>query len=242
MDQPTSGPADRTRIWSAIPPGACQPSTQAAGLDAAEAHGASQTAQAGRDRALVARPLAPAQKKIRQERRTLVFIDESGFYLLPMVVRSYAPRGLTPILHEYLSRDHLAVMGAVTPRGQLFLKSYFQAITSEQVIDFLDELQRQLQGRLLVLWDSSPTHVSKRLRGYLSNGAARRIQIERFPGYAPELNPTEWVWSYFKLGPLANVACEVLPQLNQLLRNAKQRLQRHPALIRAFIHHVGYQV
>ncbi|MDB6066552.1 MAG: transposase [Pedosphaera sp.] len=34
------------------------------------------------------------------ERRTLVFIDEAGFYLLPSVVRTYAPRGVTPILRE----------------------------------------------------------------------------------------------------------------------------------------------
>jgi hypothetical protein len=41
------------------------------------------------------------------EDRTIVFCEQSGFYLLPMVVRTYAPVGETPILHEHLSRDHL---------------------------------------------------------------------------------------------------------------------------------------
>lgn len=159
-----------------------------------------------------------------------------------MVVRTYAPRGLTPILQEYLSRDHLAVIGAVTAGGRLFLKSYRQAISSDQVMDFLDHLQRQLRGRLLLVWDSSPTHVSKKLRSYLANGAARRLQVERLPGYAPDLNPTEWVWSYFKLGPLANVACDTVREVQQLVRQATRRLQRHPALIQSFIRHVGYQV
>ncbi len=36
----------------------------------------------------------------RKERRVLVFVDESGFYLLPGVVRTYAPEGRTPILRE----------------------------------------------------------------------------------------------------------------------------------------------
>src|SRR5512138_982919 len=54
----------------------------------------------------------PALKaQARRERRTLVFVDESGFYLLPGVVKTYAPRGLTPVLREKQTRDHLSVMG-----------------------------------------------------------------------------------------------------------------------------------
>jgi len=54
------------------------------------------------------------KKKARLERRTLVFIDESGFYLLPAIVRTYAPRGHTPILHVFKTRDHLSVMSRQT--------------------------------------------------------------------------------------------------------------------------------
>lgn len=190
----------------------------------------------------MADPLAQAQKKAVREGRTILFIDESGFYLLPMVVRSYAPRGLTPVLEHYLSRDHLAAIGAITPQGQLFLQTYEQAISSEQVIRFLELLQRQLTGLLLVIWDGSPTHRSKKIKAYLSNGAAKRIHLERFPGYAPELNPTEWVWSYIKVSLLANVACDTLPEVEVLLQKAKRTLKRKPDLIKSFIQHVGYKV
>jgi len=159
-----------------------------------------------------------------------------------MVVRSYAPRGLTPVLEEYLSRDHLAAIGAVTPQGQLFLQTYEQAISSEQVIRFLELLQHQLTGLLLVLWDGNPTHRSKKIKAYLSNGAARRIHLELFPGYAPELNPTEWVWSYIKVSLLANVACDTLFDVEALLQKAKRTLKRKPDLIKSFIQHVGYIV
>ena len=61
----------------------------------------------------------PALKeKARRERRELVFVDESGFYLLPGVVKTYAPRGRTPIVDEWQTRDHLSVMGGVTLAGQ----------------------------------------------------------------------------------------------------------------------------
>ena len=46
------------------------------------------------------------KKKAEQEGRTIVFVDESGFYLLPMAVRTYAPVGQTPVLKVKLTRDH----------------------------------------------------------------------------------------------------------------------------------------
>lgn len=159
-----------------------------------------------------------------------------------MVVRSYAPCGLTPILNEYLSRDHLATIGAITLQGRLFLKTYDHAISTQEVIEFLNLLQRYVPGPLMILWDGSPTHRSKSLKAYLAEGAGKHIHLERFPGYAPELNPTEWIWSYLKVGELANMACDTLPELRSLLENAKQRLQRKPNLIKSFIQHVGYKI
>jgi transposase len=66
--------------------------------------------------------------------------------------------------------------------------------------------------------------------------------LERFPGYAPELNPTEWVWYYLKLADLANLVCDHLAELDAHLKRAKKRLQRKPSLIQAFIHDAGYEV
>ena len=58
--------------------------------------------------------VAFSEKRALKEGRTIVFADQSGFYLLPAVVRTYAPIGQTPVLHEQLSRDHLSVMSAIT--------------------------------------------------------------------------------------------------------------------------------
>lgn len=158
------------------------------------------------------------------------------------MVRTYAPRGCTPILNEFLSYVHLSTIGAVTPQGKLFLKSYEHSITSREVVACLQQLQRLIPGLLLVIWDGSPTHRSKVIKAYLSAGAAKRIQLEQLPGYAPELNPTEWVWSYLKIADMANVACDTLPELDRLLQKAKRKLQRQPELIQAFIRDAGYAV
>jgi hypothetical protein len=66
--------------------------------------------------------MAFSQKGALKEGRTIVFCDQSGFYLLPMVVRTYALVGKTPVLREHLSRDHLsATMSAITLEGKLYM-------------------------------------------------------------------------------------------------------------------------
>lgn len=159
-----------------------------------------------------------------------------------MVVRTYAPCGQTPILKEFLSYQHLSLIGAVTPQGQLFVTVYAHSITSREVIRFLGQLLRRIPGLLLVIWDGIPTHRSKIVKAYLADGAAQRIHLEQLPGYAPDLNPTEWVWSYLKLADLANTACDHLPELEVLIKNSKRRMQRKPQLIQAFVRNAGYEL
>ena len=65
--------------------------------------------------------MAFSEKGAQKAGRTIVFADQSGFYLLPAVVRTYAPVGQTPILKEHLSRDHLSAMSAITLEGKLYM-------------------------------------------------------------------------------------------------------------------------
>ena len=128
------------------------------------------------------------------------------------------------------------------PAGRLFLKTSTHSITSREVVAFLKQLQRLIPGLLLMIWDGSPTHRSQLVKDYLASGATKRLHLERFPGYAPELNPTEWVWSYLKLVELANIACDHLSEVDAHLSKAKKRLQWKPNLIQAFIQDAGYEV
>ena len=94
--------------------------------------------------------MAFSQKSAQREGRTIVFCDQSGFYLLPAVVRTYAPVGKTPILKEHLSRDHLSAMSAITLEGKLYMTEQERAFKAEDVVRFLKHLMRQIEGKLLV--------------------------------------------------------------------------------------------
>jgi transposase len=93
------------------------------------------------------------KRRARRERRTLVFVDESGFYLLPGVVRTYGPKGETPVIDEWQTRDHLSVMAGVTPAGKLYTLVRPESLTSAHSVVFLEHVLRQTGKKLLVVWD-----------------------------------------------------------------------------------------
>src|SRR5512143_3466975 len=137
-------------------------------------------------------------RRARRERRTLIFEDESGFYLLPGVVKTYAPEGLTPVLREKQTRDHLSVMGAMTAAGRVYTLVREESLHGLHCIEFLLHLLRVAGDRLLVIWDGSPIHRRVAVQEFVS-ATSGQVWVEALPGYAPDLNPwDEGGWHHLK--------------------------------------------
>ena len=186
--------------------------------------------------------MAAAEKGALKEGRTILFVDQSGFYLLPCVVRTYAPVGQTPVLREQLSRDHLSVISGISLEGKLFMMEQQRAFKGEAVVHFLKHLLHQISGKLLVVWDGSPIHRGWAVKDFLASGASHRLQLEQLPGYAPELNPDEGVWKHLKYVELKNVCCRSLSELRRELRKAKERLRHNKHVILGCIRQPGFEV
>jgi transposase len=169
-------------------------------------------------------------------------VDQSGFYLLPCVVRTYAPVGQTPIVHEHLSRDHLSVISAITLEGKLLMMEQERSFKSQDVVRFLRHLLGQIPGKLLLIWDGSPIHRGAAVKDFLSSGASRRLKLEQLPGYAPDLNPDEGIWKHLKYVELKNVCCQNLSELKVELRKAKERLRHKRDVILGCIRQPGFEV
>jgi transposase len=186
--------------------------------------------------------VAFSEKEALKEGRTIVFADQSGFYLLPAVVRTYAPVGQTPLLKERLSRDHLSAMSAITLDGKLYMLEQERSFKGEDVVRFLKHLLRQIPGKLLIIWDGSPIHRGRAIKDFLASGASRRLKLEQLPGYAPDLNPDEGVWKHLKCVELKNLCCKSLAELKVELRKAKERLRHKRDVILGCIRQPGFEV
>jgi transposase len=127
-------------------------------------------------------------RQAKGERRVLVFADEAGFYLLPGAVRTYAPIGQTPVIRVRQSRDHISVMGGMTPQGKVYTLTRQEPLTGLHCIEFLVHLGWVAGDRLLVIWDGSPIQRREAVSGFVS-GTRSHVRLESLPGYAPDLNP-----------------------------------------------------
>lgn len=165
-------------------------------------------------------------------------MDEAGFYLLPMAVRTYAPCGQTPLLRVPLTRDHLSAINGLTPDGRLYVMVQDSAFDGPAIVRFLRHLLRHIPGKLLVIWDGLPAHQGQAVKEFLSQGGAQRLHLERLPGYAPDLNPDEGVWHYLKSVELRNLCCHSLADLRRALRLAIARLRHKVDVLVGCVHQV----
>jgi transposase len=153
--------------------------------------------------------LAGHPKKGVEEHAHIVLIDETGLFLNPLVRRSWAPEGQTPILDAWgRYREKVSVIGAVSispvarQLGFYFATDPRDYFTAEKVVEFLRDLLRHLRGKVIVVWDGGSNHKGPVIRKFLARN--KRLQLERLPAYCPELNPVEAVWSWLKYGKLSN--------------------------------------
>ena len=112
--------------------------------------------------------MASVKKKARRQRRTIVFLDESGLSTRPHRVRTWAPRGQTPVIQETFGWKSLSVIAGLT-----LWNFYFQihpgSIKGPQVIEFLKALLRHLSVPLLILWDGATIHRSRLVKDFIAS-------------------------------------------------------------------------
>ena len=168
----------------------------------------------------------------------MVFVDESGLYLMPGRVRTYAPCGQTPVLRWPYTRDHVSVMSGITMDGRLYTPVRDAALDRLDRVLLLRHLVPHVSATWLVIWEGSPIHQGE-VRTCLADGGAKQIHVEQLPPYAPDLNPGEGVWQHLKRVEMRNLCCRNLVHLRRELDLAITRLRRKPHLVTACVAGAG---
>jgi putative transposase len=183
--------------------------------------------------------VAAGKKNAQRLNASLVFVDESGLLLTPLVRRSWAPRGRTPLLYQRgRSREKVSCIAAlsVSPRrrrvGLYFSLRPNANVTIGWIIDFLRHLANHLRRPVVLIWDRLPGHRAGRVQQYLSR---RGITAVLLPPYAPELNPVETLWAYLKHNALANWAPPDAVTLARGAQRKADRVKHTPELLRGFL-------
>jgi len=153
---------------------------------------------------------------------------------VPTISRTWAPKGITPILQTAGNWTKISSISALTvspKRRRLGLYCQFHPnknIRAAQVVRFLAHLLRHLRGQVVLLWDRGLSHRAKIVGLFLMRHP--RLHVHLLPPYAPELNPDELVWRHMKRS-MANSIPKDLPQLQRQLQRPLKRLRRSQRLL-----------
>jgi transposase len=173
----------------------------------------------------------------------VVFVDESALQLSPVVKRSWAPKGKTPVL-KTKTRSHRkisAIGGLVTTaagrkQDLVFRLHPNKNIGGTECVAFLEQLKLNFPNRhVFVVWDGLRAHWSRKVSRWV--GKQLRFQLFKLPPYAPELNPIEYVWSNVKYHQLANFAPESEGELLIYAKEAICRVRADKVILRSCIKH-----
>ena len=167
-----------------------------------------------------------------------MLIDETGLFLNPLVRRTWAVIGRTPVLEaDGGHRDKVSVIAGVSVSpaarrlGLYFTTAPNGYFTADRVVGFLQDLLRHLRGKVVVVWDRGGNHRGPEVRKFLRR--TKRLTLEMLPAWAPDLNPVEAVWSWLKYGELANFVPDGIDPLDDEIADRLIELKFDPDLLRS---------
>ena len=136
------------------------------------------------------------------------------------------------MLQYHFNWKTLSAIAGITV-WQFYFQLYEGTVRKEEVVSFLRHLRRHVRGKLLIVWDHLNQHRSLLVRDYIASQRGA-IEVEYLPTYAPELNPVEYIWGYWKKHELPNLCARDLVELSSAGRAALRRMRRRPTLVQSF--------
>jgi len=113
------------------------------------------------------------------------------------------------------------------------LRFQYETTNSDSSILFLEDLHKDVDGPVLLLWDGLPAHRSKQVTAFIKEQSW--LTVERLPAYAPELNPVEFLWAAMKNKHTANACDDTIEQLYNRLEKAHQRYSSERQILKGFL-------
>lgn len=172
-------------------------------------------------------------KRARARGAEIYFWDESGFRADAVQGRTWGVKGKTPVVKVPGQRQSVSAASAVNAKGAFWFTTYKGALNAARFVDFLKQLMKYRKKPLDLILDSLPAHKGPTIRAY-TESLKGKLQLHYLPGYAPDLNPDELVWSHMKRTGTAKKPLKAGEQLQPRIEADLRAIQKKPALVRSF--------
>ena len=161
------------------------------------------------------------------------FLDEAGVRSDSALGRTWAPKGRTPVVVTSGRRQSVNAISAVSPSGAFWYEVYTDRFNAAKFIQLLKHFLARRRRPVMLILDSHPAHVAKSVAQFVQSQRGR-LEFYFLPGYAPDLNPDEFVWKHLKSHGLAKRPLEQRESLRARVIADLQAIKRSVALVQSF--------
>ena len=172
-------------------------------------------------------------RQAKKQGGEVFFWDESGFRADTVHGKTWGVRGQTPVVYRPGQRQSISAVSAVSANGAFWFCTYSGALKTDLFVTLLRQLMRGRRKPVHLVLDGLPAHKNAQVRDYVASTKGR-LTLHFLPGYAPELNPDELVWSHVKRTGAARRPLRVGETLRAKIEDQLEQLKRTPALVRSF--------
>jgi len=174
-------------------------------------------------------------KRAKRRGADLFFLDEAGIRSDAPLQRTWGAKGRTPVVNTSGKRQSVNAISAVNLLGAFWYNVYTGRLNAEQFIVFLRDLLRYRRRPVFLVVDRHPAHVAKRVAAFVQSRGGR-LELHFLPGYAPELNPDEFVWNHLRQKGVSKTPLRAGESLRARVESDLAAIQSNPPLVRSFFH------
>lgn len=172
-------------------------------------------------------------RRARKEGGEVFFWDESGFRADTVHGKTWGVRGQTPVVQRPGQRQSISAASAVNAKGAFWFCTYEGGLNAELFVELLQKMMHRRKKPVQLILDSLPAHKKACVREY-ANSTNGRLRLHFLPGYAPDLNPDELVWSHVKRTGTARRPLQKGEKLRDKIEEQLAKIQQLPRLVRSF--------
>ena len=172
----------------------------------------------------------------KRNKAEIYFWDESGFRADGVQGKTWGAKGQTPVVSVPGQRQGISAASAVSAKGAFWFATYPGALTAVRFIDLLRRMMRGRRKPLHLILDGLAAHKTNAVTQYVA-GLNGKLTLHCLPGYAPDLNPDELVWSHAKRTGNARRPLQKGEHLAERVAVQLAEIGRSPALVRSFFKH-----
>jgi transposase len=189
-----------------------------------------------------AEELPALKKKALAEDYEIYYHDESTLQLCANVIKTYSPRGHTPVLplHDTKGYQYVCLASSISEAGRLFYQIRDNSFKGNGIIEYLTSLLARTEGKILLIWDNAPWHKAQEVKDFLRTELGKRLWVAHTPPYSPEFNPDELVWANLKRVQIPNRIAKNVKELKALAHEGMRAIQNSVSLVKSFFNQENF--